>query len=132
MAGGDQIAIIVSKKARKPQLKEGMHDAIITDIVEANGIATQFGLKDKIVVTYKVGDAEIKRSYNKSLHPSSTLYGLIMELKGSLSGSQFDVETLKGTKCRIVVLHRTTETGDIWENVDRVMKETQSEANPDP
>ena len=124
------MSIIIQNETRKAQISEGMYDAVISDVVEANGIATQFGLKDMIIVTFNVDDANIRRRYNKSLHPKSSLYGLIKELNGGAPGSQFDVETLKDTKCRVVVVHRTTETGDVWANVDRVMKETGFEANP--
>jgi hypothetical protein len=112
---------IVSRLVRQPKLDEGVHDAIIGMVEAEDGVKTQFGVRDQIVVTFDVEGVNVRRRYNKSLHPSSALYAVVSELDGDVP-REYDAANLVGKECRVTIVHRTTDAGDVWDNVDRVMK----------
>jgi hypothetical protein len=116
---------LVSRQLRQPKLQEGVHDAIIESVVPADGVETRFGVRDQIVVAFDVDGTGVRKRYNRSLHPKSSLYELIFELAGDV-GNEFDVAELEGKPCRVTVVHRMTDTGDVWENIDRVMKPSRT------
>jgi hypothetical protein len=112
---------IISRSPRQPKLEEGVHNATIEAVEGEDGVQTPFGIRDQIVITFEVEGLNVKRRYNKSLHPNSALYGFVSELVGDVP-REYDVANLEGKPCRVVIVHRTTEAGDVWENVERVMK----------
>jgi hypothetical protein len=116
---------IIRRSVRQPKLDAGAYDAVIESVVPVDGVETRFGVRDQIVVTFDVDGTSVKKRYNKSLHPKSALYELIFELGGDV-GKEFDVAELEGKQCRVTIIHRMTDTGDVWENVDRVMKPSQT------
>lgn len=116
---------IIRRYVRQPRLDVGVYDAVIESVVPVDGVETRFGVRDQIVVTFDVDGTSVRKRYNKSLHPKSALYGLIFELAGDL-GENFDVAELEDKPCRVTIVHRMTETGDVWENVDRVMKPSRT------
>ena len=116
---------LVSRLVRQPKLDEGVHDAIIEMVAAEDGVKTLFGVRDQIVVTFDVEGVNVRRRYNKSLHPSSALYAVVSELDGDVP-REYDAANLEGKECRVTIVHRTTDAGDVWENVDRVMKPSRT------
>jgi hypothetical protein len=118
----------VSLHQRQPKIDEGVYDATITAVVAEDGIQTQYGMRDRIIVTFDVNGVEVTRRYNKSLFPSSALYGLISELVSADVPDEFDVAALVDMPCHVIIAHRATDAGDVWENIERVMKPTRQSA----
>jgi hypothetical protein len=121
------MSLVRRKESRKPQKAEGTYPATIVDVAERKAVATAYGVKDKIAITYKVdGETPIRRLYNDSLHPKSSLYALIKEVTGTEPPEEYDLEELVGSKCTVAVVHREDATGNVWENIDRVKRATRS------
>ena len=112
---------LVSRHLRQPKLEEGVHDAIIETVVAEDGVQTSYGVRDQIVVTFDVEGVSVKRRYNKSLHPSSVFYGVVSALVGDVP-REYEAGNLVGKPCRVTIVHRKTDVGDVWENVESVMK----------
>ena len=117
----------VSRHQRQPKIDEGVYDATIIAVAAEDGIETTYGVRDRINVTFDVNGVEVTRRYNKSLFPSSALYGLISELADNVP-DEFDVADLVDAPCRVIVAHRATDAGDVWENIERVMKPKRQSA----
>jgi hypothetical protein len=121
------MTLVRKRESRKPQKAEGTYPATIIDVAERKAVATAYGVKDKIVITFKVdGETPIKRPYNDSLHPKSSLYALIREVMGHEPPQEYDLEELVGKTCTVAVVHREDATGNVWENIDRVKRGTRS------
>jgi hypothetical protein len=116
---------VISRRLRQPKLEEGVHDAVIETVAAEDGVQTPFGVRDQIVVTFDVEGVNVKRRYNKSLFPSSAFYGVVSELVGDVP-REYDAANLEGKQCRVLIAHRKTDVGDIWENVQRVMKSNRT------
>ncbi len=127
--GEKKMSLVRKRESRKPQKAEGIYPASIVDVAERKAVATAYGVKDKIVITFKVdGETPIRRPYNDSLHPKSSLYALIKEVTGNEPPEEYDLEELVGKTCTVAVVHREDATGNVWENIDRVKRETRSGA----
>ena len=121
------MTLVRRRENRKPQKAEGTYAATITEVAERKAVATAYGVKDKIVITFKVdGETPIKRPYNDSLHLKSSLYALIKEVTGHEPPEEYDLEELVGKTCTVAVVHREDATGNVWENIDRVKRATRS------
>lgn len=116
---------IITRSPRQPKLEEGVHDAIIEEVVAENGVQTKYGVRDQIVATFDVDGVSVKRRYNKSLHSKSALYAVVSELDGDVP-RQYNAADLEGKQCRVMIVHRTTDAGDVWENIERVMKPSRT------
>jgi hypothetical protein len=124
------MTLVRKRENRKPQKAEGTYTATIIDVAERKAVATAYGVKDMIVITFKVdGETPIKRPYNDSLHPKSSLYALIKEVTGHEPPEEYDLEELVGKTCTVAVVHREDAAGNVWENIDRVKRVTRSGAS---
>lgn len=112
---------LVSRHLRQPKLEEGAHDAVIEKVVPEDGVQTKFGVRDQLVVTFDVEGVSVKRRYNKSLHPNSVFYGVVSAFVEDVP-REYEAADLVGKPCRVTIVHRKTDVGDVWENVESVMK----------
>ena len=115
----------LSREPHEPQLEEGeTYDARITKVEDEDGVDTQWGPKDRYVFTFEVEGVEIKQRYNKSMFPKSNYVKLISTLDPErFDGKGYDADDLVGKPCRVLVKYTTNdETGDVWENIDSVLK----------
>ncbi len=74
--------------------------------------------------TFDVEGLEIKQRYNKSMFPKSNYVKLITTLDPDhFDGIGYDADDLIGKPCRVLIKYTTNEeTGDVWENIDSVLK----------
>jgi hypothetical protein len=112
---------IVERVPHKAQLEKGVYDAVIMRVEVQKDVNTNYGIKDMFVLTFGIGDVEVRRRYNKSWTPSSYIYKLVAELRPDETlGLSYDVAKLEGTKVRVLISHNKTESGDVWDNVMEV------------
>ncbi len=116
---------IVRRGQREARLREGIYNAEIESVEVEDGVTTPYGVRSRFKITFNVNGVGVRRIYNKSLHPSSALYALINELVGEVP-DEYDVADLEGMQCQVKIAYRTTASGDVWENIDRVMKPARS------
>mgnify|MGYP005836665781 CR=1 FL=1 len=116
------MAIIVKKEIRKARLDEGMHNATVKEITVDYQVQTQFGIKDVANIFFEVGGVVIKKRASLSIAKNSTLLSLIKDITGIEPKGEFDLETLIGKKCQVLITHNQTDNGDVWENIEKVRK----------
>ncbi|MGZ4846467.1 MAG: hypothetical protein ACXV2E_00770 [Halobacteriota archaeon] len=115
----------MSRTPHEPNLEDGeTYDATIVKVEDEDGIDTQWGKKDRYVFTFDVGGLELKQRYNKSMFPKSNYVRLIATLDPEhFDGIGYDADDLIGKQCRVLIKHTTNEeTGDVWDNIDTVLK----------
>jgi len=112
----------VSREPRKAQLEVGVYDAKILAVEAKDNVETAYGIKDVLYITYDVEGVEVRRRYNKSFSPNSSIYKLVDELKPGEVPMIFDIADLVGTPCRVMIELNTADSGDVWENVVKVLK----------
>lgn len=117
------MAIILEKKALTPKCDEGLYIAIISDVSEEKGIQTAFGIRDQLKFVFTTNeDVELVWRCTASLSPKSKLViDLIIPLVGDVTGEQFDVESLVGTRCKILVEHREGQNGGVFANITKIL-----------
>lgn len=128
------MAITVNINAGKDfeKVSEGLHSAVLADIVELFDQPTKFGLKDKVrfvwVVNENDSDGRPKlafESYNRSLHESAKLTSRVLTLTDrTIAEVAEDMEILLGTQKRLVIQHNMDKTDPtkIYANINGVMK----------
>jgi len=114
------MALIVRRKLHEARLSEDWHEAEIADVTAEYNKVTPFGVKDQATIIFRVGEVELRMRCTLSLGKKAKLYGLITEITGQEPGKEFDLEELIGMSCKVLVSHREMESGDVWENIDRV------------
>ncbi len=118
----------LSRTSHEPQLEEGeTYDAVIVQVEDEDGVDTQWGQKDRYVFTFEVDGLALKQRYNKSMFPKSNYVKLITTLDPeNFDGFGYDADNLVGKPCRVLIKHTTNEeTGDVWDNIDVVLKPRQ-------
>jgi len=113
---------MVSREPRAAQLDVGVYDASIIAVEAKDAVETAYGIKDVIYITYDVNGVEVRRRYNKTFSPNGALYKLVDILKPGEVPMMFELADLVGTSCRVMIELNTTESGDVWENVVKVVK----------
>jgi hypothetical protein len=115
---------LISRTKREPKLDEGEHPATVAEVEDENGVETQYGIKDRYVISYAINGVVVRKRYTKSLFPKSNLYKLITTLDGdNFDGENYDVDNLVDKPCRVVITHSINEeTGDVWERIETVLK----------
>lgn len=117
------MSLIVRRKIHEARLAEGWHEAVVKDVSAEFEVATSFGVRDQATLIFTVNEEEeidLRLRCTLSLGKKSKLYGIITELTGREPGAEFDLETLIGLPCKVLVSHKEMESGDVWENVDKV------------
>ena len=119
------ISRYLSREKHEPQLEEGeTYEARIVKVEDEDGVDTQWGPKDRYVITFDVNGLELKQRYNKSMFPKSNYVKLITTLDPEhFDGIGYDADDLVDKPCRVLIKYTTNEeTGDVWENIDSVLK----------
>src|SRR6185503_7841215 len=84
-------------------VSEGVHSAVLADIIDLGKVQTAFGEKDKVRFVWLTDEADengrtkrISKSYTKSLHEKANLRKDVEKIIGKPLGSatSFDVERL--------------------------------------
>lgn len=118
---------------------EGVHDAVCVDIVDLGMKDTQYGPKHKVRIVWEIaakmddgGSFTVGKQYGLSLHDKADLRKdlkgwrgkdfTVEELKGP-EGHGFDLDTILGKCCQLVVQHEASKDGDkVYANVKNVLK----------
>lgn len=128
------MGIVVNINAGKDfeKVSEGLHSAVLADIVELFDVPTKFGPKDKIRLVWVVNEKDTEgryklafESYNRSLHESANLTTRVLSLTSApISEVAKDLDVLIGTQRRLVIQHNIdkTDPSKIYANIQGVMK----------
>lgn len=120
-------------------VSEGVHSAVLADIIDLGKVQTAFGEKDKVRFVWLTDEADengrtkrISKSYTKSLHEKANLRKDVEKIIGKPLGSatSFDVERLIGAQNQLVVEHNEGTDGKVYGNVKAIMKPKEKIAIP--
>lgn len=113
------------------QMSEGLHNVAITKVEDLGLQDTKFGTKDQARIYFTALDQKAKDGSaidvpmtvtTTSLHPKSKLAKLLVSL-GIAANETFDLNSLVGIKCQIVVEEETNkETGKPYAKIGTVLK----------
>ena len=111
---------------------EGQHNAICCDVVDLGKVQDQWGEKHKCRIVWEL-EAKMKdgkryiasKKYNVSLHEKANLHKDLKSWRGKPFTSeqleQFDLESVIGVPCQLVITHNEVE-GAVFGNVIAVLK----------
>jgi hypothetical protein len=132
------ITISINSGADFEPVSEGVHQAVLADIVDLGPVQTAFGVKDKVQFVWLTDEADetgrtkyLFKRYTKSLHEKASLRKDVKAILGKdIDGASFDVETLLGRNNSLVVQHSEGNDGKVYANIIGIMKPTTKIAIP--
>ncbi len=113
---------IVTKTLRKPKLEAGNYPAQVGKL-QAKKMKGDNGDWISVTIPFNIRHPKTGETVtvnfiaSKSLKPKSRLYPIVCGILGAEPGENFDLRHLQGKKVSVQIDHRTTDSGDIWENV---------------
>lgn len=126
------IIVNINSGADFEPVSEGVHQAVLADIVDLGVLQTAFGPKDKVQFIWLSDEADetgrtkyLFKRYTKSLHEKASLRKDVKAILGKdIDGSSFDVESLLGRTNSLVVQHSEGNDGKVYANIIGIMKPT--------
>ena len=112
-------------------VSEGVHAAVLADVVDLGVVQTAFGPKPKVRLVFLSDEADeggrtkyVFASYTASLHEKAGLRKAVKAIRGGrdIEGSSFDVETLIGAQVQLVIQHAEGRDGKVYANVSSYLK----------
>lgn len=124
----------VIKQKEYELMEEGLHNVVISRIEDLGKVETQHGVKEMAEVYFKAldqkakdgGDVEARMRFNCSLGAKSTLRKSILNPLGVTPGKEFDLNSLVGVKCQVLIQHNTIEDGRTFANIASILKTKKS------
>lgn len=117
------MSIMLKAESQEPGLVEdGVYPATLTNIKQfENAYGPRLGFE--FTLGGKGGGVTVLRSTTPQLTPQSKLAGLIRGLTGAeLPGGEFDLESLLGKQCQVLVRRSTNKNGKTYCNVEQVFR----------
>ncbi len=112
-------------------VSEGVHAAVLGDVVDKGVVETAFGPKEKVMFTYLTDEADeegrtkfVFQSFTKSLHDKAGLRKAVKAIRGGkdIDGGSFDLESLIGAQVQLVIQHNEGRDGKVYANVASILK----------
>lgn len=122
-------------------VSEGVHAAVLADVVDKGIVETAFGPKPKVMFTYVTDEADesgamkyVFQSFTASLHEKAGLRKAVKAVRGGkdIDGAAFDVETLIGSQVQLVIQHNEGRDGKVYANVASILKPKGPSVNIPP
>jgi hypothetical protein len=120
----------VIKQKEYELMDEGLHSVVISRIEDLGKVDTQHGVKEMAEIWFKAldqkakdgGDVEARVRVNCVLGAKSTLRKLVLSPLNIVPGKEFDLNSLVGIKCQVLIQHNTIEDGRTFANITSVLK----------
>jgi outer membrane receptor for ferrienterochelin and colicin len=137
--------IVADKGAALTPAPEGVWQAVCCDVVELDGVETQWGVKDMVQIRWQLSETNedhvdddygpqphmVLRRYTRSLNQRSNLRKDLESWRGKKFTAKelegFDLEKLIGANCQIQVMHSVADMGNVWANVQAVLPHRKGE-----
>ena len=126
------ITININSGSDFEPVSEGVHAAVLADVVDLGVVPTSFGNKHKVQFIWLTDEADkegrtkyVFQRFTASLHEKS---GLRKAIKGFTKRDipadlkSFDIESLIGTQTALVIQHNEAPDGKIYANVTGYMR----------
>src|SRR5579859_4336054 len=102
------MAIVININSGKDfePVSEGVHAAVLAEVVDKGICETQFGPKHKVMLVWLTDEADedgktkyVFQSFTASLHEKAGLRKAVKAIRGKdIDGTDFDIESLKGSQ----------------------------------
>ena len=120
----------VIKQKEYELMDEGLHSVVISRIEDLGKVDTQHGVKEMAEIWFKAldqkakdgGDVEARIRVNCVLGQKSTLRKMVLSPLNIIPGKEFDLNSLVGVKCQVLIQHNTIEDGRTFANIASVLK----------
>ena len=124
------ITVNINSGADFEPVSEGVHAAVLADIVDLCVVDTAFGPKEKVQFIWLTDEADengrtkyLFKRYTKSLHEKAALRKDVKAILGKdIEGSSFDLESLIGRNNQLVIQHSESNQGKVYANVIGILK----------
>jgi len=130
------ITVNISGGADFEPVSEGIHAAVLADIVDLGVIETGFGPKEKVQFVWLTDEADengrtkyLFKRYTKSLHEKASLRKDFIKIAGrdltaeEIKSGRVDIEAeLLGKQNQLLVEHSEGREGKVFANVQAIMK----------
>ena len=112
-------------------VSEGVHSAVLGDIVDKGIVPTPWGDKHKIMFVWLTDEADegggtkyVFQTFGASLHEKSTLRKAVKAIRQGkdIEGSDFNVRSLVGSQVQLVIQHNEGNNGKVYANVSSILK----------
>lgn len=111
-------------------VSEGVHAAVLADVVDKGVVQTAFGAKHKVQFVFLTDEADedgrtkyVFASYTASLHEKASLRKAVKAIRGKdIDGDSFDIESLIGSQVQLVIQHNEGSDGKVYGNIVSIMK----------
>jgi hypothetical protein len=120
--------IVRNVKKTYENVTEGLHRAVLADVVDVGEVETKFGPKHRVRLVWLTDELgkdgkhlAIIRTFNKSLHEKSLLRKAIKQITGKDPGDEFDLQDLIGTNAKLNV-EWTESEGLTYAHVTAILK----------
>lgn len=133
------IVVKVNKSVPQDPIPEGMYTAYVQDISEGTG-----GFGDYLKFTFVITEGKHKNIQRTSVCSKkisyseagkhSKLYMYIKALSGKAPdvGEDFDIESLKGKSCQILVKNDKVKDGVMYQTITDIMPAPKADFPPEP
>lgn len=119
---------LIVKQKEYELMSEGLHNVAITRIDDLGKVDTQYGTKEKARIIFTALDQKAKdggavdalMTVNTIITTKSTL-GKLLNSLGITAGNEYDMNSLVGTKCQVVIQHNESD-GKTYANIVTVLK----------
>jgi hypothetical protein len=126
------IEVAINSGEERETLSEGVHAAVLADVVDLGMMDTAFGPKEKVRLVWITGEADSSgktkyafQTFTKSLHEKASLAKFVKQILGAQgipTAGKFDLESLLGTKGRLIIQHNEGKEGRVYANVTSFLK----------
>lgn len=120
----------VIKQKEYELMEEGLNNVVISRIEDLGKVETQHGVKEMAEIYFKSltqkakdgSDVESRIRVNCVLGAKSTLRKMVLTPLNIVPGKEFDLNSLVGIKCQVLIQHNTIEDGRTFANVASILK----------
>lgn len=132
------ITININSGADYEPVSEGVHSAVLADIVDLGVVETSFGPKHKVQFVWMTDEADeggrtkyVFKRYTASLHEKASLRKDVKQILGKdIAGNSFDLESLIGTQKGLIIQHSEGTNGKVYANIAGYLKPPAKVAIP--
>lgn len=121
------ITVNINSGKEYEKLSEGVHSAVLADIVDLGVQDTQYGPKRKVRFVWLTDEVDAEgqtkrafETFTASLHEKATLRKRVDQIVGKTGvpvSGEFNLESLIGVNRRLVIQHNEGGQGNVYANV---------------
>jgi hypothetical protein len=100
---------------------EGVHEAVLIEVRERGEAKTTFGVTLQCSLVWQTEEGPVEQRFNQTLHEKSRLSKVVKAL-GHVPVSGFDLDTLLGAKCRLVIGYAEDREGSLYVKVEAILR----------